>query len=122
MSTIECFEDISAWRKARELTVAVYSVSNRGIFAKDFGLRDQIRRAVVSIMSNIAEGFDRDGNRKFMNFLSIAKGSVAEVKSQLYVARDVGYIDEKSFEELYNHAHEVGALIGGFMKYLQKQK
>jgi four helix bundle protein len=122
MATITRFEDIDAWQKARELTAAIYRESRTGAFAKDFGLRDQICRAVVSVMSNIAEGFDRDGNREFMNFLSIAKGSAAEVTSQLYIAKDIGYIDEERFDELYKLAKEVGSLIGGFMKYLGNSK
>jgi four helix bundle protein len=92
MASIEKFEDIEAWQKARELTREIYRVTNQGAFAKDFGLRDQIRRASVSIMSNIAEGFGRGGNREFIQFLSMAKGSVSEVQAQLYVAVDVGYI------------------------------
>ena len=86
MSTFRRFEDIEAWQKARELTKVVYQLSGRGHFAKDFGLRDQIRRASVSIMANIAEGFERDGTGEFIQFLAIAKGSAAEVLSHAYVA------------------------------------
>ena len=93
MSSFQRFEDIEAWQKARELTKAIYAMSNDGQFARDFGLRDQIRRASVSIMSNIAEGFERTGDAEFRHFRSMAKGSVGEVRAQLYVALDTGLID-----------------------------
>jgi four helix bundle protein len=118
VGTITQFEDIEAWRKARELTRSIYDITANGSFARDFGLRDQIRRASVSIMSNIAEGFERDGTTEFRQFLSIAKGSVGEVKAQLYVALDAGLIDQQQFGELYKLTHETGRLIGGFMRYL----
>lgn len=88
MATIEKFEDIEAWKKARELTRDVYTASKQAAFAKDFGLKDQIRRAAVSIMSNIAEGFERGGDKEFAQFIALAKGSSAEVRAQLYVALD----------------------------------
>jgi four helix bundle protein len=81
VATFQTFEEIAAWQKARELTRQIYTVSHRGIFSKDFGLRDQIRRASVSIMSNIAEGFERSGTGEFTHFLAIAKGSAGEVRS-----------------------------------------
>ena len=118
MASIEKFEDIEAWQKARELTREIYRVTNRGDFAKDFGLRDQIRRASVSIMSNIAEGFGRGGNREFVQFLSMAKGSVSEVQAQLYVAADAGYLAKDQFQHLYSIAQSTGNLIGGFIRYL----
>ena len=120
MARIEKFEDIEAWQKARELTREIYRVTNQGAFAKDFGLRDQIRRASVSIMSNIAEGFGRGGNREFIQFLSMAKGSAAEVQAQLYVAADAGYLTKDQFEQLYSIAQSTGNLIGGFIRYLTK--
>jgi len=95
MATFKKFEDITAWQKARELTRLVYEITKNGNFSKDFSLRDQIRRASVSIMSNIAEGFDRGGRKEFIQYLSIAKGSVGEVKSQLYTALDQKYIAVK---------------------------
>src|SRR5438445_8247510 len=101
MGKILRFEEIEAWKKARLLTRDIYQVTAKGDFARDFGLRDQIRRASVSAMSNIAEGFERDGNKEFIQFLSNAKGSTSEVRSQLYVALDAGFIDEKKFQELY---------------------
>jgi four helix bundle protein len=120
MASIEKFEDIEAWQKARELTREIYRVTNQGAFAKDFGLRDQIRRASVSIMSNIAEGFGRGGNREFIQFLSMAKGSVSEVQAQLYVAVDAGYITKDQFHQLYSLSPSTGNLIGGFIRYLTK--
>jgi four helix bundle protein len=120
MASIERFEDIAAWQKARELTRQVYRVTKSGEFGRDYGLRDQIRRAVVSIMSNIAEGFGRGGDKEFSQFLAVAKGSVSEVQAQLYVALDAGYVDKTTFNQLYALADETGRLIGGFMKYLQQ--
>lgn len=119
MATITKFEQIDAWQKARVLTRHIYEITGQGKFARDFGLRDQIRRASVSSMSNIAEGFERGGNKEFIQFLSDAKGSAGEVKSQLYVALDVKFIDQPQFEELYKLADETSHLIGGFMRYLQ---
>lgn len=117
---INRFEDIEGWKKARRLTQQIYQISAAGLFSRDYGLRDQIRRASVSIMSNIAEGFERDGNKEFAQFLSIAKGSVGEVKSQFYVALDVGFIDQARFSNLYGQADETGKLIAGFRRYLQQ--
>jgi four helix bundle protein len=118
MSHIKSFEEIEAWKKARELTKVIYQITMEGSFSRDFGLRDQIRRAAVSVMSNIAEGFERNGNREFKRFLAIAKGSAGEVKAQLFVAKDVGFISQAQFDELYMLTTEVGKLIGGFMSYL----
>jgi len=120
MPTFNSFEEIESWQKARELTREVYTVSNQGAFTKDFGLRDQMRRASVSIMSNIAEGFERDGNREFLQFLAVAKGSSGEVRAQLYIALDQDYISKNSFETLSAISIEIGNLIGGLMNYLRK--
>jgi len=120
MARIQRFEDVAAWQKARELTRQVYSVTRSGEFGKDFGLRDQMRRASVSIMSNIAEGFGRGGDKEFGQFLAVAKGSASEVQAQLYVALDAGYIDKEAFAQLYALAEETARLIAGFMKYLQR--
>lgn len=120
MATITRFEDLDAWKIARELTREVYRVSSIGAFAKDFGLRNQIQKASVSIMSNVAEGFERDGNREFCNFLSIGKGSAGEVKSQLYVALDQNYISEPDFQLIYGKATENGRVISGLMNYLRQ--
>jgi four helix bundle protein len=118
MATFKKFEDIEAWKKARELTKRIYRTAKIGEFAKDFGLRNQICRAAVSIMSNIAEGYDRSGKGEFIQFLATAKGSAAEVRSQLYVALDQSYVNEDDFRELSLLAEETARIIGGLMKYL----
>jgi four helix bundle protein len=119
MGAIKTFEEIEAWQKARELARAVYACSKAGAFAKDFNLRDQMRRAAVSVMSNIAEGFERGGRVEFRQFLSIAKGSAGEVHAQLYVALDQGYITEQEFKELQELLVATERLLGAFMKYLK---
>ncbi|MGC8781225.1 MAG: four helix bundle protein [Anaerolineae bacterium] len=119
MATIKKFEEIEGWQKARELTGFVYEITRQGRFSRDFGLKDQIRRAAVSAMSNIAEGFERDGRAEFVQFLSIAKASTGEVQSQLYVALDQGYISQAEFERGYTLCQETANLIGGFMNYLR---
>jgi four helix bundle protein len=119
MATFKRFEEIECWRKARGLTRRVYEVTGQGNFARDFGLKDQMRRAAVSIMSNIAEGHDRSGTGEFVQFLANAKGSAAEVKCQLYVARDQKYVNQKDFNELTELATETGRMIAGLMNYLR---
>jgi four helix bundle protein len=120
MARLQRFEDIEAWKMSRELTKRIYQVSSIGAFAKDFGLKDQIRRASVSVMSNIAEGFERRTDKEFCQFLSIAKGSAGEIKAQLYIALDVGFISQTEFNDLYEKADKTGKMIGGFMKYLNE--
>src|SRR3990172_6629504 len=120
MAKIERFEDIVAWQKAREMVKEVYRVSSDGRFTKDYGLRDQLRRAAVSVMLNIAEGFARKTSREFVQFLVVAHGSVAEVQSALYVALDQSYISQAQFESLYKRADEASKLIMGFSNYLRK--
>ena len=122
MAKIERFEDIEAWKKGRELRQAIYKLSRTGEFARDFGLRDQIRRAAQSVTSNIAEGFERNGNREFIQFLSDAKGSCGEVRDQLYTALDENYMTQKQFDDLQNLSLETSRLISGFMKYLQQSE
>ena len=119
MATIRQFEDIEAWQTARELTRAVYACSAAGAFARDFGSRDQMRRAAVSIMANIAEGFERGGSAEFCQFLSVAKGSAGEVEAHLYVALDQRYITKSEFDGLRQMAASAKKLIAGFMKYLK---
>ncbi|MBI1813934.1 MAG: four helix bundle protein [Deltaproteobacteria bacterium] len=119
MATIRRFEDIEAWQKARELTRAVYALSAEGRFAKDFALRDQMRRAAISIMSNIAEGFERSGSAEFGQFLAVAKGSTGEVEAQLYVALDQTYVSQEQFDRLSELCQSTKRLIAGFMKYLK---
>jgi four helix bundle protein len=120
MSRIEKFEDIMAWQKARELTKEIYKCSRVGEFARDYGLKDQIRRASVSAMANVAEGFERGGDKEFLQFLSTSKGSCGEVKSHLYVALDQEYITAPGFNQLYSQASEVSRLLSGFMDYLRE--
>ena len=120
MATIRTFADLDAWRAARELTKLIYLATSTSAFSKDFGLRDQVRRACVSIMANIAEGFGRSGSGEFIQFLAIAKGSTCEVISHVYVALDQGYISQQEFERLNDLAEKTVNLIGGLMKYLQQ--
>jgi four helix bundle protein len=120
MSTIKTFEEIEVWQKARRLTSLIYRISNRGLFAKDFALKGQIRKAGFSIMSNIAEGFERSGRKEFIQFLSIAKGSAGEVRSILYVAFDQEYFSKTEFDELLSLAKEIGCMIYGWIQYLKK--
>jgi four helix bundle protein len=122
MAKIEKFEDFIAWQKARELTRAIYEATREGAFARDYGLSGQIQRAAVSIMSNIAEGFERGGRGEFHQFLSTAKASCAEVRSQLYVALDVGHLDKAAFERLMQQAEEVARIVGGLRVSVQRQK
>ncbi|MBL0331130.1 MAG: four helix bundle protein [Bacteroidetes bacterium] len=119
MAKINSFEDIQAWQKARELNKEIYKVSNGGAFSKDYGLRDQIRRASVSIVSNIAEGFERNGSKEFRQFLSISKGSAGEVRAQLYVAYDLDYITKEEFEKLNSLVFDTSRMISGFINYLR---
>src|SRR5438445_242977 len=122
VARIERFEDVDAWVRARELTRQLYQVTRSAEFVRDYGLRDQIRRAAVSIMSNIAEGFERGGNKEFRHFLTVAKGSAAEVRSQLYIALDAGYLTPAQFGQLHQAAIETGRLISGFIRYLDRSE
>ncbi|MFN2516241.1 MAG: four helix bundle protein [Pyrinomonadaceae bacterium] len=119
MVKITRFEEIESWKKARSLTREIYEATATGQFVRDFGLKDQIRRGAVSILSNIAEGFERGGDREFAQFLAVAKGSCGEVRAQLYVALDQGYFSQEAFERLAGSAIEVGELLSGFMRYLK---
>lgn len=120
MATIKSFEDILAWQKARILAYKIYILINEGSFKTDFKLRDQINSASGSIMDNIAEGFERDGKREFIQFLSISKGSAGEVRSQLYRALDRHHISEHEFNELKDEAIVISKLISKFMSYLNE--
>ncbi len=122
MGKVERFEDLIAWQKARDLTKRTYHISHEGAFSRDFGLSSQIQRASVSIMSNIAEGFERGGRGEFHQFLSMAKASCAEVRSLLYVALDNTYISQTSFAELMVLAEEVGRIVGGLRASVDKQR
>jgi four helix bundle protein len=116
------FEDLIAWQKARDLTKAVYIASAAPAFARDRGLQDQIRGAAVSVMSNIAEGFERGGRAEFHQFLAIAKASCAEVRSQLYVASDVGYLDDADFNRLRALTQDASRIIGALKSAVRKQR
>ncbi len=120
MATFRSVEEIDAWRKARELVKNVYEMTKKSAFSKDYGLKDQIRRASISTMSNIAEGYERDGTREFIQFLSVAKGSTGEVKSHLYAALDQEYITQAEFEILSTLVAETGGMIAGLMAYLKQ--
>src|SRR5689334_15919867 len=122
MPRIQRFEDLEAWKIAREVTREIYAVAKRGEFARDFGLRDQVCRSSVSIMSNIAEGFERDGNKEFVNFLSIAKGSAGETRSLLYVALDQKYISTSEFDFIMSRLIENSRVISGLSSYLRQSE
>jgi four helix bundle protein len=122
MAAVTKFEDLVAWQKARALTRDIYRLTNSGDFSRDFGLKDQIRRAAVSIMSNIAEGFERKRPAEFHQMLSIAKASCAEVRSQLYVALDTGYLREDEFHSAVKLAEEVARIIGGLRASVELQR
>ncbi len=119
MAGIERFEDIEAWKKARELTNHVYAATKNGAFAKDYGLRGQAQDAATSIMANVAEGFDGGSDREFVKFLGYARRSATELQSHLYVALDQKYIEEREFTILYGEAVAVKSLISGFIRYLR---
>ena len=121
MEKFSRFEDCEAWKKARELSHSIYAATRNERFSRDFSLIDQIRSAVVSIMSNIAEGFERKGDKELRHFLSIAKGSAGEVRAQLYVAFDEGYVSQEGFDLLYQKALDVSRLIAGLISYLDKK-
>ena len=118
MGKINRFEDIQAWQKARELNKKIYDITRNSHISKGFFLRDQIRRASVSIMSNVAEGYGRRSKKEFANFLNMAHGSAAEVQSHLYIALDLGYISQQEFDELYEKTDEVSKMLQSFMNYL----
>ena len=122
MATIQKFEDIQAWQQARELTRRIYAGTRQGAFAKDYGLRDQVQRAAVSVMANIAEGFERDGRRVFIQFLSQAKGSCGEVRSRLYVALDQQYLPAEESQGLSEMALAISRMLSGLMTYLRKSE
>jgi len=117
MATITKFEELECWQTARELTRRVYKLSSTGAFAKDFGLRDQMRRAGVSIMSNIAEGFESRTRPLFIEFLGRAKGSAGELRAQLIVALDAGYLKQRDFDELRNLAEKASSQISRLSTY-----
>ena len=120
MASITKFEDLIAWQEARKLVKSVYILTREGAFSKDLGMRDQIQRASVSVMTNIAEGFDCESTAEFARFLGIARRSAVEVQSLLYAALDVEYIKQNIFETFYEQARKCKALIGGLKKGILK--
>ena len=121
MTTAKRFEDLEVWQKAKELTNLVYKYSSDGIFAHDFGLRDQMRRAAVSIMSNIAEGFESQTQAMFIKYLAHAKGSAGELRAQLYIARDQGYVTDDGFATTFSLAEICSKQLARFIQYLESQ-
>ncbi len=116
---IERFEDMEMWQKARELSKIVYEITRHEKFSKDYRFRDQIRAASGSVMDNIAEGFEREGNKEFIKFLSYSKGSIGEVRSQTYRAYDCSYIDKLDYEDLIERTESLSKQLKGFMNYLK---
>ena len=121
MATITRFEDIDAWQTARHLTNVIYELTDQGAFVRDYGLKDQIRRAAVSVMSNIAEGFESRTQPLFVDFLGRAKASAGEVRSQLYIALDRRYITQAQFDEAYDLADKCSRQIYRFISYLESR-
>ena len=122
MAAFKTFEEINAWQNARVLVKNVYAMTGSGDFGKDYGLKDQIQRAAISICSNIAEGFERRGNKEFINFLWIAKGSAAEVCSQLYNARDLGYISDEQFKSIHDSTKQIGGMLFNLITILSSDE
>jgi four helix bundle protein len=120
MATVKKFEDLDVWRYSRKLVGDIYRSSAAGQFSKDFGLRDQLRRASISVLSNIAEGFERAGNREFAHFLYMAKGSAGELRAQLYIAFDLNYVSENEFRNLSNSSETISRQLSALIKYLQR--
>ena len=119
MAKVERFEDLHVWQAARDVVNAIYKISSAGTFSTDYALRDQIRRAAVSIPSNIAEGFSRHSNKEFIQFLFISKGSAAEAQSQLYAALDQGYIFQETFDSIYETLEVVAKQLSRLITYLK---
>lgn len=122
MATLKRFEEIQAWQKARRITRMIYELTAQDRFARDFGLCNQIQRASVSIMANIAEGFGRHSDKEFANFLNMAHGSASEVQSHLYVALDLEYINQQHFDELYKLIEETSRMTLALARHLRGSK
>jgi four helix bundle protein len=117
--TFRSYKDINAWKKACKVTRSIYEITSEGPLKRDFGLRDQMRRSAVSVMSNIAEGFGRGGNKEFVLYLGYARGSLRELQSQLHVALDVGYISQSTFNEIYEETSAMSGLVNGLINHLK---
>ncbi len=122
MAKIERFEDLQVWKLAFEIANDVYDLSSREPFSRDFALRDQMRRSAISVFSNIAEGFERDGNKEFINFLAIAKGSCGELRTQILFANRRGYITEQEIVGLLDRLRQASNQISGFQRYLRNNE
>lgn len=122
MAIAKRFEDLDVWIAAKDVAVLVYKITENEHLKKDFGLKDQIRRASISVISNIAESFERNGNREFIQFLSIAKGSAGEVRAQLYIIRELNFINEEEFVLLYEKVTQVSKMLSGFINYLKQSE
>ena len=121
MARIARFEDLKVWQRGRQLCVELYRLTSNGKFARDFSLKDQLRRAGISVANNIAEGFARKSRREFQHFLYISHGSIAEIQTCLYIARDLEYISSETFKKSYNNADEISRMLSGLIKYLNTQ-
>ncbi len=119
---INRFEDLQIWKLSLNITKEIYDITAKKEFAKDFGLRDQIRRAIVSVSSNIVEGFEKNNNNEFIRFLKMSKGSIGEVRNQLNIALAVNYIIQKEFDNLYEKTETLSKQIGGFIVYLEAKR
>lgn len=116
------FEELELWICAKNFAVSVYKITDEGSFKKDFGLKDQLRRASVSVVSNIAEGYERNGNKEFVQFLSMAKGSAGEIRAQLYIVKDLNYITNNEFEVLIENITQISKMLSGFMNYIKQSE
>lgn len=121
MTTAKRFEELEVWQRAKDLTNLIYKHSADGSFSRDFGLQDQMRRAAVSIMANIAEGFESQTQAMFIKYLGYAKGSAGELRAQLYIAKDQGYITKENFSELFSLAEVCSKQLARFIQYLESQ-
>ncbi len=122
MPVAKRFEDLEVWIAAKDASVMIYRITESESLRKDFGLKDQIRRASISVISNIAEGFERNGNKEFIQFLSIAKGSAGEVRAQLYIIKELNFINEEEFVLLYEKVTQVSKMLSGFINYLKQSE
>lgn len=122
MSAVKKFEDLEVWIAAKDFCVTIYKITENENLKRDFGLKDQIRRASISILSNISEGFERNGNKEFIQFLSYSKGSAGEVRAQLYVIKELNFITENEFVELNDKITQISKMLSGFINYLKQSE
>ncbi len=122
MARVNSFEELNAWKKSRKFNLELYKVTNNKYFDYDFDFRRQLRRASISVSSNIAEGFERHTDKEFIYFLYISKGSAGEIRSQLYLALDLEYITKQEFIKLHAKITDISKMISGLISYLEKSK